>query len=223
MNQITDVTTIIGQIGRDADCKQVGNTFNHAIKFPVAINQSWRDANGKEHEQTKWYTCVLWVRTYNFKQDMVKSFVGNENEVFDRNANGQNIDTKSWSKLQIKELDENGSEKEIWNVYNPLVTNVSFDKLDYGSEDTLKITVTVNYDWAELDSNAETFKAEVVNEYSSLGQPKKATVNPTPQIPMQDIGEELRKSAESQQNESMLERISRLFRPPKKEPPPEIE
>lgn len=65
MNQITDVTTIIGQIGRDADCKQVGNTFNHAIKFPVAINQSWKDANGKEHEQTKWYTCVLWVSEKN--------------------------------------------------------------------------------------------------------------------------------------------------------------
>lgn len=183
-----NVTDTTAKVNIEDNPTQSGGQLNPSNKMVNRSTQMFfykflQDIGYHDPEELAADDSLLRFRTYNFKQDMVKSFVGNKNEAFDRGDNGQNIDTKSWSKLQIKELDENGNEKEIWNVYNPLVTNVSFDKLDYGSEDTLKITVTVNYDWAELDSNEGTFKAEVVNEYSSLGQPKKVTVKPAPQIP----------------------------------------
>lgn len=67
MNQITDSTTIVGQVGRDAECRQVGSTLNYTVKFPVAINQRWVDAAGQEHEKTKWWSCILWVSEKNQK------------------------------------------------------------------------------------------------------------------------------------------------------------
>jgi single stranded DNA-binding protein len=65
MNQLIDQTTIVGFVGKDATCKAMNNTSSHLIQFPVAISQSWKDASGQEHEQTKWYSCTLWVSEKN--------------------------------------------------------------------------------------------------------------------------------------------------------------
>lgn len=40
---------------------------------------------------------------------------------------------------------------ESWRINNPQITNVSFDSLDYGSDDGINITVGIKYDWAELN------------------------------------------------------------------------
>lgn len=82
-------------------------------------------------------------KTYTFKQDI--------NEVFDE--------------MKLIELDDLGTEKETWHIYNPLISSVTFDKLDYSSEEILKITVTVNYDWAELTSNNASIRIDAVSEY----------------------------------------------------------
>ena len=43
-------------------------------------------------------------------------------------------------------------EVEKWIIYNPLITSVDFDSLDYSSEELLNIKVGITYDWAKLDS-----------------------------------------------------------------------
>jgi len=43
-------------------------------------------------------------------------------------------------------------EVEKWIIYNPLITSVDFDSLDYSSEELLNIKVGITYDWAKLES-----------------------------------------------------------------------
>jgi hypothetical protein len=71
-------------------------------------------------------------------------------------AQGSNV-----NKIEIKELDEDGEPIDVWSVYNPIVTATVFDKLDYSAEEILKITVTLNYDWAEFIQKTEIFTSNV--------------------------------------------------------------
>ncbi len=48
-------------------------------------------------------------------------------------------------------------EVEKWIIYNPIITSVDFDSLDYSSEELLNIKVGVTYDWAKLDKIERTF------------------------------------------------------------------
>ena len=57
--------------------------------------------------------------------------------------------------MRIETLDENGETIEHWTLNNCQFTSVNFDQLDYSSEELLNITVTVKYDWAELDRSAQ--------------------------------------------------------------------
>ena len=48
-------------------------------------------------------------------------------------------------------------EVEKWIIYNPLITSVDFDSLDYSSEELLNIKVGITYDWAKLAKIERTF------------------------------------------------------------------
>lgn len=110
-------------------------------------------------------------RTFNFKNDMINSFVG------------------TGSYVGIYELDENGSYISSWNLKNPLISNVSFDRLDYSSEEILKITLTIHYDWAELDAvSVDSFTANITSSFEYLKEqpvvpPPAATVEPPKPVP----------------------------------------
>ena len=40
---------------------------------------------------------------------------------------------------------------EKWTLRNPQITSVTFDTLDYGSDELLNITIGIKYDWALLN------------------------------------------------------------------------
>lgn len=40
---------------------------------------------------------------------------------------------------------------ESWRIWNPQLTSVNFDGLDYVSDDPLNIQLGIKYDWAELN------------------------------------------------------------------------
>ena len=67
MNQITDCTTIIGNISKDAEVRQAGTSVNYTISFQVAINQEWKDISGNVHQNVKWYQCTLWASEKNLR------------------------------------------------------------------------------------------------------------------------------------------------------------
>lgn len=51
-------TILLGNIGKDC----VVNTVNgkSVINFPLANSEVWKDAQGTQHEKTRWFDCALW-------------------------------------------------------------------------------------------------------------------------------------------------------------------
>lgn len=56
--------------------------------------------------------------------------------------------------MEIQQLDETGVVIEKFKLINPFFTSVQFGALDYGSEEIVDITLTVRYDYAELNGQA---------------------------------------------------------------------
>lgn len=50
--------------------------------------------------------------------------------------------------FSIEQLNAEGNLVEGWNLYNPLITKLESDGLDYGSEELSVYKMTVKYDWA---------------------------------------------------------------------------
>lgn len=75
------------------------------------------------------------INNYTFKDNLKKILIGN----------GDNY-------ITIKELDIFGYPLETWKIYNPLVTGVTFSKLDYSNDNPSTVEVDIVYDYAELDS-----------------------------------------------------------------------
>lgn len=42
---------------------------------------------------------------------------------------------------------------EQWELINPIITNISWGSLDYGSDDLVECTIDVKYDWAEFTND----------------------------------------------------------------------
>ena len=40
---------------------------------------------------------------------------------------------------------------EQWTIVNPIITNITWGDLDYGSDDLVECTLDIKYDWAEYD------------------------------------------------------------------------
>ena len=40
---------------------------------------------------------------------------------------------------------------EQWELINPIITNISWGDLDYGSDDLVECTLDIKYDWAEYN------------------------------------------------------------------------
>jgi hypothetical protein len=92
------------------------------------------------------YESNVYLRGFNFKKDLIRELV------------------RSSSYLEIQELDNRQIESfedispaknvgkvfERWKLFNPLISDVKFEKLDYSVDNALSITLTLNYDWAEL-------------------------------------------------------------------------
>lgn len=55
--------------------------------------------------------------------------------------------------IRIDQIGPKGSGEifESWKVWNPQITSVNFDGLDYGSDEALNIQIGIKYDWAELN------------------------------------------------------------------------
>ena len=48
----------IGRAGNDATIKEVKDTT--VINFSIAVDQSYKDKEGKKHEKTLWVDCEAW-------------------------------------------------------------------------------------------------------------------------------------------------------------------
>lgn len=64
------ISTIIGNLGSDAEFKtKDGREF---VTFSIGVNDRWKDADGTDHEETQWLSCVLSGRNENLLPYLIK-------------------------------------------------------------------------------------------------------------------------------------------------------
>lgn len=54
------------------------------------------------------------------------------------------------SQFKIYQVNGAGKATEIWTLYNPMITKISWGDLDYSSDDLVEYSLDIAYDWAEL-------------------------------------------------------------------------
>ena len=64
---------------------------------------------------------------------------------------GSSPKTPNRSSFKIHQVNAGGKSTEIWTIYNPIISKISWGDLDYGSNDLVEYTLDVAYDWAQLE------------------------------------------------------------------------
>jgi len=66
-------------------------------------------------------------------------------------GNAQAAANGSQLAFDIEQLNAEGLVIERWSIYNPIITKLEQDTLDYSKEDLSVYSLTVKYDWASFD------------------------------------------------------------------------
>jgi len=61
---------------------------------------------------------------------------------------------------------------ETWELINPIITNITWGDLDYGSDDLVECTLDIKYDWAEFNNDPESIDNSVLitNTYQNFSK-----------------------------------------------------
>lgn len=73
---------------------------------------------------------------------------------------GKDAATRGMAFFEIRQLDSSGATAESWVLKNPFITNVTFGDLAYDDEGLTEITLTLRYDWAEMDHPGGTVRVD---------------------------------------------------------------
>ena len=57
---------------------------------------------------------------------------------------------------------------EEWELINPIITNISWGDLDYGSDELVECTLSITYDWAEFNKGVN--GPIITNEYEQFSR-----------------------------------------------------
>jgi hypothetical protein len=132
------------EIGYNIDGEEVKNYSDKGFlgkfstqSFLYGLIQQAGYFNPKEFQEENLATFKKAI----FKKDLINSFIG---------ENCTLILTHLIEKRRDNARDPKAFLRETWKIYNPIVSDVKFDKLDYSQESVLTVTLKINYDWAEL-------------------------------------------------------------------------
>lgn len=53
---------IVGNVGQDAEIRQVSGSQTKSISFSVAVNRSFVNNDGEKQTITTWFNCTKWVQ-----------------------------------------------------------------------------------------------------------------------------------------------------------------
>ena len=59
---------------------------------------------------------------------------------------------KSLGRVVVKQLDGDGASIEEWVLWNAFITELKWGDLEYGSDEILELSMTLQYDWAEMST-----------------------------------------------------------------------
>lgn len=124
--------------------------LNHTFRYPK--NLVWKPiivkmvavtAGGGDDAKIS-----LTKKLYNLIQDSGYSLYDTENSIskFDLNKELGTI-------ISILQIDSNGNDIEKFNLFNPFISNVKFGSLSYDNDGFIDIDLTIQYDYATLDTN----------------------------------------------------------------------
>ena len=71
------------------------------------------------------------------------------------------------SKIFITQVNHEGKPIEKWALNNPFVTNVGYGELNYDGEDIISISLTIKYDWADLETEIALHPKNRIEGYQS--------------------------------------------------------
>lgn len=68
-------------------------------------------------------------------------------------------------------FEPDSSTVEQWELINPIITNISWGSLEYGSDDLIECTLDIKYDWAEFTNNPDNVdKPVITNKYQEFSK-----------------------------------------------------
>jgi hypothetical protein len=56
--------------------------------------------------------------------------------------------------ILVEQMNDVGNTQEAWTLNNAFISEVKYGSLDYGSEDLTEYTLTIKYDWATYNEDA---------------------------------------------------------------------
>ena len=65
MNTLRNKVSLIGRIGKNPELQTVGGVGKEyaLTRFPIAINENYKDKAGVWHDNTQWYNLIAWGKT----------------------------------------------------------------------------------------------------------------------------------------------------------------
>ena len=75
-------------------------------------------------------------------------YTGPQGAVENKRSISKSLAADRLGQVIIKQLSAEGDIQEQWTLKNAFITKVSWDGLDYSSEDLSELTLTMRYDWA---------------------------------------------------------------------------
>ena len=67
--------------------------------------------------------------------------------------------------IYITQLDSDGGEQETWTLQNAWISEYKWGELEYGADDLNTLDVTIKYDWAQINTDAESVAAISGNRF----------------------------------------------------------
>ena len=85
--------------------------------------------------------------------------------------------TQSLGAVTVIQLDGDGNEIETWTLMNAWIQDVKFgDTLEYGNDELTQVDITLQYDWATLESTQASSKTGGVSadlHFSTVPPPRR--------------------------------------------------
>ena len=105
MNALKNKVQLIGNLGNDPEVRNT-ESGKKLVKFSLATNESYRNAQGEKVKETQWHNLIAWGKV----ADIVEKYLNKGNEVaiegklITRNYNDKEGNKKYITEIQVNEL-----------------------------------------------------------------------------------------------------------------------
>ena len=154
---------------------QVGSTqhsfLQHNFNFPGRV--TWQDititiVDPIQPDATSSLYNILAKAGY-----VLPDAVGEDASIDASTISKKNMIDSLGSTIKIDTIGPSGADEifESWTLNNPQITSVTFDTLDYSSDEILNITIGIKYDWATLNDAGSGVVAGYGQGWTATEQP----------------------------------------------------